>query len=202
MPQEKAFKRRAVSQLRFIGLCMPATSSMEAFRENLSCEEHSSEDFTQRTRSLGAFTEYWWIEQYYIKYYQIFFDINFFGVKTAIISITVSLKRKLGAQSRGGLWKYNSLSVKPYTSYLLDCFYPLLTFHLPLPVMKKKYLCSVFLSTRCIISNSFWYSVIISLLLEGLIRIIKKEQEDDSVIKGSLDSMEGIFFKASSYLFS
>lgn len=101
MPQEKTFKRRAVSQLRFTGLCMLATSSMEAFREDLSCEEHSLEDFTQRTTSLGAFTEYWWIEQYYIKYYQIFFDINFFGVKTAIISITVSLKRKLGAQNRG-----------------------------------------------------------------------------------------------------
>lgn len=101
MPQEKAFKRRAVSQLRFTCLCMPATSSMETFREDLSCEEHSLEDFTQRTTSLGAFTEYWWIEQYYIKYYQIFFDINFFGVKTAIISITGSLKRKLAAQSRG-----------------------------------------------------------------------------------------------------
>lgn len=101
MPQEKAFKRRAVSQLRFTCLCMPATSSMETFREDLSCEEHSLEDFTQRTTSLGAFTEYWWIEQYYIKYYQIFFDINFFGVKTAIISITGSLKRNLAAQSRG-----------------------------------------------------------------------------------------------------
>lgn len=37
---------------------MPATSSMEAFREDLSCEEHSLEDVTQRTTSLGAFTEY------------------------------------------------------------------------------------------------------------------------------------------------
>lgn len=68
--------------------------------------------------------------------------------------------------------------------------------------MKTKYLCRVFLSTRCIISICFGHSVIISLLLEGLIRIIKKEEEDDSVIKGSLDSTEGIFFKASAYLFS
>lgn len=61
-----------------------------------------------------------------------------------MIKITVSLKRKLaGFSIQRGLPKYKSLPMKLFTSYFLVCFHPLFTFPLPLPIMKKKYLCRV-----------------------------------------------------------
>lgn len=119
-----------------------------------------------------------------------------------MIKITVSLKRKLaGFSIQRGLPKYKSLPMKLFTSYFLVCFHPLFTFPLPLPIMKKKiFVCAGFFPSYCIISpptSCFGHSLIASLLLEGLIRVIK-EEEDGCLIKSSLETMGAMFFKAHS----
>lgn len=64
--------------------------------------------------------------------------------------------------------------------------------------MKRKYLFRDFspLSLHNFSSYKLLFAFINnSFLLEGLIRIFK-EEENDSVIKGGMETVEGIFFKA------
>lgn len=86
--------------------------------------------------------------------------------------------------------------MKLLTLYLLVCFYSLFIFPLPLPIMKKKCFWGAFIPPHCLMSSPtrwFWHPVVASFLLEGQIRI-KRKDEDNSVVKGSLESMEENFF--------
>lgn len=120
-----------------------------------------------------------------------------------MIKITVSLKRKLaGFSIQRGLPKYKSLPMKETIYIVFLGLFPSLV-HFPSPSSnyeEKIFVCAGFFPSYCIISpptSCFGHSLIASLLLEGLIRVIK-EEEDGCLIKSSLETMGAMFFKAHS----